>query len=211
MAHRGLFITFEGGEGVGKSTQIRLLDQHLSELGHHVITTREPGGTPGAEDVRNLLVTGDTHRWSAEAEALLNYAARDDHLRKVIRPALEAGQVVLCDRFMDSTRAYQGYAGGCTLSLIDALEAAIVGQTRPDLSFFLDLDPVAGLERAGARETGEEDRYERKGIAFHSKLRDAFRSIAEQAPQRCVLIDAALSVDQVAKTIRQAVAGRLAV
>ncbi|MGI9462500.1 MAG: dTMP kinase [Aestuariivirgaceae bacterium] len=209
MARQGLFITFEGGEGAGKSTQIRSLEQHLVKLGRQVVMTREPGGTPGAEDIRELLVTGDTHRWSVEAETLLNFAARDDHLQKVIRPALAAGKTVLCDRFIDSTRAYQGHAGGCSLELIDALEAAIVGETRPDVTFILDLEPALGLARAKQRATGEEDRFERKGMAFHKSLRAAFRSIAEQEPERCILVDASQPIDKTAETIQQAVAERL--
>ena len=122
----GLFVTFEGGEGSGKSTHIKLLAAALLAKGHHAVQTREPGGTPEAEALRSLLVNGDTGRWTAEAEALLNYAARDSHLQKVIRPALASGQTVLCDRFMDSTRAYQGYAGGCDMRLLDALETSIV-------------------------------------------------------------------------------------
>ena len=130
-----MFITFEGGEGTGKSTQIKLLADRLSAQGRAVVLTREPGGTKQAEALRSLLVSGDTDRWSAESEALLNYAARDSHLHQVIRPALAAGSTVLCDRFMDSTRAYQGYAGACTFHLLDELERSIVGDTRPTLTF----------------------------------------------------------------------------
>ncbi len=209
MAGKGVFITFEGGEGTGKSTQILVLHDRLTRHGHEVIVTREPGGTPGAEQIRNLLVSGDTHRWSPVAEALLNYAARDDHLRQVIQPALAAGKIVLCDRYIDSTRAYQGVAGGTSLALIDALEASVVGNTRPDLTFIMDLDPATGLKRAGERATAGEDRYERKGVAFHNKLRQAFRTIAEQDPQRCQLVDASLPRNEVAETIWQAVAAKL--
>lgn len=202
------FITFEGGEGTGKSTQIMLLAEHFRMNGKTVKLSREPGGTPQAENLRHLLVTGATDVWSAEAEALLNYAARDQHLRSVIRPAIAAGQTVLCDRFMDSTRAYQGYAGGCDLALIDALEAAIVGPTRPDLTLVFDLDPETGLKRARGRGEGFEDRYERKGLEFHKRLRAGFLAIAASAPQRCVVIDAAGSVDMISSSIRSIVESR---
>ncbi len=211
MADGSLFITFEGGEGAGKSTQAGLLEARLEEAGCGVVRTREPGGSPGAEQLRELLVTGDTDRWSAEAETLLNYAARDDHLRLVIRPALAAGKTVLCDRFMDSTRAYQGYAGGCPMQLIDTLEAAIVGTTRPDLTFVFDLDPQVGLARTTTRDDGSDHRYERKGEAFHAILRRAFAEIAAADPDRCVVVDAGLPPDEVAEIIWQAVAARRAV
>src|SRR6185436_8629870 len=132
-------------EGSGKSTQLKLLADALKAQGRRAIQTREPGGTPEAEALRNLLVSGDTGRWTAEAEALLNYAARSSHLQKVIRPALASGQTVLCDRFMDSTRAYQGYAGGCDMRLLDALETSIVAETRPNLTLIFDLNPAEGL------------------------------------------------------------------
>jgi dTMP kinase len=196
-----LFITFEGGEGAGKSTQISLLADRLRSMGHQVVTTREPGGTPEAETLRSLLVTGATAAWSAEAEALLNYAARDNHLRQVIRPALALGAVVISDRFMDSTRAYQGYAGGCSMALIDTLEHAIVADDRPSLTLILDLDSEAGLMRAKARSQGNEDRYERKGLAFHAAIRDGFRAIADLEPRRCRLIAADCTIDEVAERI----------
>ena len=201
----GLFVTFEGGEGSGKSTHIKLLATALQAKGHHVVQTREPGGTAEAEALRTLLVNGDTGRWTAEAEALLNYAARDSHLQKIIRPALALGHTVLCDRFMDSTRAYQGYAGGCDMRLLDALETSIVGDTRPNLTIIFDLDPVAGLARAKARGEGSEDRYERKGLAFHQALRHGFLKIAEGDPTRCRVIDAAGPVEVVAALVHEAV------
>ena len=158
-----LFITLEGGEGSGKSTQIKRLAARLEAQGHDLLVTREPGGTPEAEAVRALLVSGDVARWTAKSEALLNYAAREQHLEQVIRPALAAGRTVLCDRFMDSTRAYQGYAGGCESEFIDALERAIVGATRPNLTLVFDLDPAIGLARAKSRRDAvAEHRYERK-------------------------------------------------
>ena len=201
----GLFVTFEGGEGSGKSTHIKLLATALQAKGHHVVQTREPGGTAEAEALRTLLVNGDTGRWTAEAEALLNYAARDSHLQKIIRPALALGRTVLCDRFMDSTRAYQGYAGGCDMRLLDALETSIVGDMRPNLTIIFDLDPAAGLARAKARGEGSEDRYERKGLAFHQALRHGFLKIAEGDPTRCRVIDAAGPVEVVAALVQEAV------
>lgn len=196
-----MFITFEGGEGTGKSTQIKLLADHFKNLGKSVVSTREPGGTPDGEAVRDLLVTGEAGRWSAEAETLLNYAARDNHLNNVIRPALLEGKTVLCDRFMDSTRAYQGYAGACTFHLIDELERSIVGATRPDKTFIFDLDPVVGLERATRQGKGKEDRFERMGLAFHQRLRAGFLEIAAQNPDRCRVIDSADSIDEVALAV----------
>jgi dTMP kinase len=204
----GTFITFEGGEGTGKSTQIARLADRLRSRGQRVTSTREPGGTPAAEDLRRLLVSGDVGRWSTTAEALLNYAARDAHLNQLIRPALAQGEIVLCDRFMDSTRAYQGYAGGCSLALIDALESEVVGSTRPDLTLIFDLDPQRGLERARARGEGE-DRYERKGIAFHRTLRDGFLDILRRNPARCRLVDAAGSVEEVAENVWSIVSERI--
>ena len=206
----GHFITFEGGEGSGKSTQIRRLAERLREMGRDVVMTREPGGTPEAEAVRALLVSGDVQRWTANSEALLNYAAREQHLEQVVRPALEAGKIVLCDRFMDSTRAYQGYAGGCDLSFIEALEKAIVGPTRPSLTLIFDLDPEAGLERARSRgDAISEDRYERKGLAFHRKLREGFLDILRRDPKRCRLVDASLSIENVEQSVWDIVSGAL--
>jgi dTMP kinase len=192
-----MFITFEGGEGTGKSTQVKLLAERLRAEGKDIITTREPGGTPEAEALRALLVSGDPSSWSAEAEALLNYAARDSHLAKVIRPAMAAGKTVICDRFMDSTRAYQGYAGGCSMALIDELQRSIVGNTTPNLTLVFDLDPKLGLARAKLRADADEDRYERKGLAFHQRLRDGFLAIAKSEPVRCKLIDASLDIEGV--------------
>ena len=202
-----MFITFEGGEGTGKSTQIKILADRLKSLGRSVVLTREPGGTKQAEALRNLLVSGETDRWSAESEALLNYAARDSHLQQVIRPALAASSTVLCDRFMDSTRAYQGYAGACTFHLLDELERSIVGETRPTLTLIFDLDPIIGLARAKSRGEGAEDRFERKGLAFHQRIRDGFLEIAKSEPQRCHVIDANQPVDAVAAIIWSLVNG----
>lgn len=204
----GLFVTFEGGEGAGKSTQVRLLAERLLAAGRDVVVTREPGGTPEAEAIRQLLVNGHVARWSAKAEALLNYAARESHLEGVIRPALAADRIVLCDRFMDSTRAYQGHAGGCDPAFIDALENAIVGPTRPSLTFIFDLDPAVGLGRATSRgDAVAEDRYERKGLAFHEKLREGFLDILRRNPGRCRRVDAARPVDEVAEQVWSIVSG----
>ena len=206
----GLFITFEGGEGAGKSTQIKRLAERLRQASHAVLVTREPGGTPEAEAIRALLVSGDVGRWTAKSEALLNYTAREQHLEQVIRPALAQGSIVLCDRFMDSTRAYQGYAGGCNAAFIDALEHAVVGETLPGLTLIFDLDPAAGLARAKARgDAASEDRYERKGLAFHQKLREGFLDILRRNPKRCRLIDAAQDVDAVTEDVWSIVRGAL--
>lgn len=205
-----MFITFEGGEGSGKSTQIRRLGDRLKERGLNFVLTREPGGTPEAEAVRALLVSGDVGRWTAKSEALLNYAAREQHLEQVIRPALARGDIVVCDRFMDSTRAYQGYAGGGTTEFLDALEQSVVGPTRPELTLIFDLDPALGLARAKDRGDGvAEDRYERKGLAFHNKLREGFLDIARREPQRCRLIDAGQSVVAVEAAVWSIVSGVL--
>ena len=199
------FLTLEGGEGTGKSTQAKLLAARLAATGLSVVQTREPGGTPEAEALRALLLNGEVGRWTAEAEALLNYAARDSHLQKVIRPALAADEFVLCDRFMDSTRAYQGYAGQCDMTLLDALESSIVGATRPDLTLIFDLEPAIGLARAKSRGDKSEDRYERKGLEFHQMLRGGFLSIARIEPARCRIIDAAGTVDEVASRVNAVV------
>ena len=204
----GLFITFEGGEGTGKSTQVARLAERLSARGGKLTVTREPGGTPAAEQLRGLLVSGETGRWSAAGEALLNYAARDSHLNDLIRPALSKGHTVLCDRFMDSTRAYQGYAGGCSMALIDALEESVVSATRPDLTLVFDLDPEQGLLRARSRGDSE-DRYERKGLDFHRRLRSGFLEILDREPNRCRLVDAGRPVDDVSEQIWSIVSERI--
>ncbi len=206
---RGRFISFEGGEGAGKTTQIRRLADRLSPLGE-VVLTREPGGSAGAEALRDLLVRGATDRWSPMSETLILYAAREDHLERLIRPALARGAWVLSDRFADSTRAYQGAGGGTSADFIAALEAAVVGETRPELTLILDLPVDEGLARATARGGGEE-RFERKGRAFHERLRQGFLAIARGEPLRCSVIDAAAPPDQVAAAIWAAVSSRLLV
>lgn len=204
----GRFITFEGGEGTGKTTQIAALRTRLEAAGHAIVQTREPGGSPEAEAIRDLLVTGDTGRWRPATEALLHFAARNEHLERVIRPALEQGSIVLCDRFSDSTMAYQGIVQGLGPDVVTALDALVVGKTRPDLTLVLDLDSKVGLARAGAR-AGNEDRYERMGEDFHEKLRAAFLKIAKDNPGRCVVIDASGSEAEVGEAIWAAVQERL--
>jgi dTMP kinase len=202
------FITFEGGEGAGKSTQVALLAEALAAAGISVRTTREPGGNPGAEQIRELLVTGAAERWDAMTEALLHFAARREHLRSVVRPSLEAGQWVLSDRFADSTMAYQGYGHGLGRTAIERLYALAVGDFAPDLTLILDVPVELGLERALARRDGE-DRYEGLGVEFHQRLRQGFLEIAEREPTRCALIDAGGDVAAVQAAIRACVAERL--
>jgi len=203
---QGRFITFEGGEGAGKSTQVRRLAERLKGRGEMVIT-REPGGSPGAEAIRALLVSGPVERWSPVTETLLMYAARRDHIERVIAPALARGAWVLCDRFHDSTRAYQGAAGGAPQALIQALEAEVVGAVLPDLTLILDLPVEAGLARAAGRGEGE-GRFEAKGLAFHQRLRAAYLDIAAREPDRCRVIDADGTIDHIAARIDAAVAAR---
>jgi dTMP kinase len=205
---RGRFITFEGGEGAGKSTQVKRLAERLAVGGREVITTREPGGSPGAESIRDLVLRGDADRWSPVTETLLMYAARRDHVERVIRPALARGAWVVCDRFADSTRAYQGAAGGTDPALIAALETYILEDVRPDLTLVFDLSPQTGLARAHAR-AGAEMRFESKGMAFHQRLRDGFRAIAAAEPDRCAVIDAEAAMDAVEAAVWASVEGRL--
>lgn len=212
----GKFITFEGGEGSGKSTQARLLAARLSARGEQVVETREPGGTPFAEQVRRLLLAPDTAPHGPLSEALMFYAARADHLDKVIRPALAAARWVVCDRFSDSTDVYQSHAGGLDRAMFDMLEHAIVASTRPSLTFVIDIDPEVGRARATARREQaagvaagrSEDAYERRQLAFHEQLRRGFLAIAEAEPQRCVLIDGARPRDEVAADVWAAVEQR---
>lgn len=206
---RGKFITIEGGEGAGKSTQIRLLADWLRECGIALTITREPGGSPGAETIRKLLVEGSADRWDATTEALLHSAARRDHLVRMVWPALEKGDWVVCDRFADSTKAYQGYGHGLPLEAIDDLYRLTVGDFRPDLTIILDLPVEEGLARA-ARRAGRETRYESMDVAFHRRLRDGFLEIARADPLRCSVVDAAMAMDIVQMEVRAAVERRLA-
>ncbi len=205
---RGCFVTFEGGEGGGKSTNLRMLARALRAAGHSVLTTREPGGSDGAEEIRRLLVEGPTDRWDAVSEALLHYAARRDHVLRLIRPALERGDWVIADRFIDSTMAYQGYGHGLGREKIEACQSLAIDLLKPDLTLILDLPVEAGLARAGSRGDNE-TRYERMANGFHQRLRDGFLDIAMREPDRCVVIDATQDIDSVQKMVRQAVAKNL--
>lgn len=206
----GRFITFEGGEGAGKSTQIQRLAERLSAAGRNVVVTREPGGTPLAEQIRAVLLSGLAQRLGADGEAMLFAAARADHVDKVIRPALRAGRWVLCDRFSDSTRVYQGVAGGADAGMLAALDRVAVGRTQPDLTIILDVPVEVGLARAALRSKGNApDRFERDEVALHEARRQAFLSIACAEPQRCVVVDAAQSEEATAHDVWQAVATRL--
>lgn len=207
---RGRFITFEGGEGAGKSTQVQRIAARLRANGREVVTTREPGGSPGAESIRDIVLRGDADRWSPVTETLLMYAARRDHVERVIRPSLERGAWVICDRFADSTRAYQGAAGGVDPAFITALETYILETTRPDLTLVFDLPAQVGLDRAHAR-AGAEMRFESKGMAFHERLRAGFQAIAAAEPERCAVIDATATMDAVEAAVWAAVEARLAV
>ena len=207
MTH-GRFITFEGGEGTGKSTQVARLVERLRARDLEVVQTREPGGSQGAEEIRNLALNGDAGRWSPATETLLMYAARSDHLERTIRPALDAGRWVICDRFADSSRAYQGAGGGTPAEFIETLDAAIVGATQPDLTLVFDLPVEIGLERAFGRGLFE-TRFESKGLEFHERLRRGFLDIAAAHPHRCVVIDADGDQDAVEARIWAAVEARL--
>jgi len=205
---RGKFITLEGGEGAGKTTLIKALQAALAAKGLDVVVTREPGGTPGAEVLRDILLKGATDRWSPVTEALLMYAARVDHVERLIEPALARGAWVISDRFADSTLAYQGTAGGVPLDRIRQLHGAALGEFRPDLTLVLDLDPRTGLERTVAR--GEDaTRFERFDTDFHARLRQAFLDIAADEPERCVVLDAGSDADAVAAAALQAIETRL--
>lgn len=214
---KGKFITFEGGEGSGKSTQSERLAERLRRAGQEVVVTREPGGSPFAEKLRQLLLAPDRDSHSALSEVLAFFAARADHLDRVIRPALAAGQWVLCDRFTDSTRVYQGHAGHVPLSAIDTLEALVVHPTVPDLTVLIDLDPALGLERAARRReqssspsvTAQTDPYEARDLAFHRQLREGFLAIAHSEPKRCVVVDGSHAMEKVADDVWNATASRL--
>jgi dTMP kinase len=206
----GRFISFEGGEGTGKSTQAQELAQRLRSLGVPVRLTREPGGSPGAEVVRHVLLSGAAKPLGAYAEAILFAAARDDHVRQTIRPELDRGHWVISDRFADSTRVYQGALGNVEMRLIRRLEQITVGETRPDLTIVLDLPPSVGLERAARRRgLGEVDRFEAEALDFHGKLREAYLELAEQEPDRCVVVDASPDAETVGNAVWSLVRARL--
>jgi dTMP kinase len=199
---RGRFVTFEGGEGSGKSTQIRRLAERLNATKMRTVVTREPGGSPGAEIIRHLLLSGMGKLLGPEAETLLFAAARDDHVRTVILPALDQGTWVLCDRFFDSTRVYQGRLGQVPSGLVSALQRVTIGDLKPDLTFILDVPVEVGLKRAAERRgTAAPDRFESEDVQFHRDLREAYKQLAVEDPQRCVLIDANADADAVAERI----------
>lgn len=207
---RGRFITFEGGEGSGKSTQIKTLAERLNAERLRTLVTREPGGSPGAEIIRHLVLSGMGKLLGADAETLLFAAARDDHVRSVILPALSQGTWVLCDRFSDSTRVYQGRVGHVAPEVLNAMERVTIGDLKPDLTIILDVPVEIGMQRAAARRgTDAPDRFEAEDIEFHQQLREAYRQIAAAEPERCALIDATVEPAKVAANIWAAVRDRL--
>ncbi|MGZ9097837.1 MAG: dTMP kinase [Micavibrio sp.] len=206
MPTPGTFITLEGGEGSGKSTQIRRLSDVLIKRGHDVVITREPGGTPEAEKIRNLLVHRDGGAWTPMTECLLLFAARLMHVETLIKPALAAGKIVISDRFTDSTRAYQAYGHGLGLKAIEDLNALVLGDFKPDVTFILDVEVEEGLARAGkrlARDSSGEDRYEQLGLEFHQRLRTGYLEIAGREPERCHVINAMRGLDDVAADLER--------
>jgi dTMP kinase len=208
-AARGRFITFEGGEGAGKSTHIKTLAERLNGAELRTIVTREPGGSPGAEIIRHLLLSGMGKLLGPEAETLLFAAARDDHVHAVIKPALDQGVWVLCDRFSDSTRVYQGRLGKVDPKVLNAMQRVTIGDLKPDLTIILDVPVEVGMQRAAARRGGgAPDRFEAEDVRFHEGLREAYRQIAAAEPQRCVLIDANAAAGVVAARVWTAVRDR---
>lgn len=209
---KGFFITFEGGEGAGKSTQIERLARKLRAKKYDVVVTREPGGSPGAEAVRHVLLSGAAEPFGPKMEALLFAAARSDHVEQVIRPAVERGAIVLCDRFMDSSRVYQGVTGGLDPAFMQELETVAINGMVPDLTLLLDLDATEGLRRATTRRaaTDRPDRFEKETLAIHQRRRDAFLAIADAEPERCIVIDASASADAVEDAITASVFAVLA-
>ena len=207
---RGKFITLEGGEGAGKSTQAQMLAEHLQSIGLSVLTTREPGGSPGAEIIRHVLLAGAVKPLGAETEAVLFAAARQDHVKFAIEPALAAGKWVVCDRFADSTRVYQGVLGKVDARFIRGLERTSIGDLAPDLTLVLDLPVEEGMKRlASRRGKAQPDRFEAEGPEFHQQLRSAFLALARQEPERCVVIDANRSIKKIAKQIWSEVESKL--
>ena len=207
MTGKGLFISFEGIDGSGKSTQTKRLAENLRAAGHDVVLTREPGGSPGAEEIRALVLQGDPDRWSAETELLLFTASRRDHLERTIHPALTAGKVVICDRFADSTRMYQGLSRGDLRGKVDALHDLMIG-VEPDLTILIDIDPAVGLSRAKSRQTVEE-RFEDFGVDLQTRMRAGFLTLAQEYASRFRVIDGAQSADDVAQDVWAAVSPHL--
>jgi len=208
VSAQGLFISFEGIDGSGKSTQARLLAEHLRGLGHDVVLTREPGGSPGAEEIRALVLQGDPDRWSAETEILLFTAARRDHLERTIRPAVKAGKIVICDRFADSTRMYQGVSRGDLRGVVDKLHTLMIG-VEPDMTLLIDMDPAQGLSRALSRQTAEE-RFEDFGEDLQVAMRAGFLALADEFSDRFVVINGARSIEDVSADVIENVVARLA-
>lgn len=204
---QGHFISFEGIDGSGKSTQAKLLSAHLRQEGHDVVLTREPGGSPGAEEIRALVLQGDPDRWSAQTEILLFTAARRDHLERTILPALNAGSVVICDRFADSTRMYQGLSRGDLRGMVDELHSLMIG-VEPDMTLLIDMDPTEGLGRAKARQTIEE-RFEDFGESLQQAMRVGFLNLAKEFAHRFRVIDGARPVEVVAEEVAALVKARL--
>ncbi len=208
---RGFFITFEGGEGAGKSTQIRLLSEKLRAKGYRVLMTREPGGSPGAEALRHVLLSGAAEPFGPEMEALLFAAARSDHVEQIIRPAVQRGTIVLCDRFLDSSRVYQGGAGNLDVKYMTEIERIAINGMMPDMTLVFDIDPEEGLRRATARRgSGQADRFEKETLAIHQQRRQAFLAIAKNEPDRCVVVDASGDVETVQDVVTAAVFAALA-
>ena len=199
-----LFITFEGGDGSGKSTQVNLLKDYLDNLNFETIKTREPGGTPSAEILRDLLTTGEVEKWTPMSEALLMWASRYEHLIQVIEPALNSGKNVICDRFYDSTYAYQGVAHNLGIDKMEKLKKIIIGDIEPDVTFVLDIDPKVGLKRSLDR-SNQENRFESYNIDFHNKIRSAFLEIAKKNKNRCVVVDASLNEQEINNLIITAI------
>lgn len=211
MAKKGRFITFEGGEGTGKSTQARRLAAVLKDKGIACVVTREPGGSPGAEEIRNLVLKGDPARWSPLSEALLFYAARADHTERTIKPTLDAGKWVICDRYSDSSYAYQGGGRGLARETVRRIEAIAIDDFKPDLTLILDMPVEIGLKRSISRQGNTETRFEEMDVAFHERMRKTFLDVAKRAHDRCIVIDANQSEDQVFEAVLKAVKSRFRV
>lgn len=208
MKNRGCFITLEGGDGSGKSTQAAFLESYLKEQGLECLTTREPGGSPGAELIRDLILQGDVARWDALTEYLLFSAARRDHIIRTVKPALERGVWVICDRFIDSSRVYQGMVQNLPDSIIESIYESIAEGLQPDLTLVFDISPEEGLKRADSRQSLE-NRFERKGHAFHEKVRQSFLSLANKNSDQYEILDACLSIEELKIAVQKVVRQRL--